>query len=201
MRQDGRLGKPIPTKEISSSGCIIREFADTVVIRVGFLASPLSGGPLGGVAPRSHCQTEEPGSGSALLQLIQDLRVVINGHISSKQHIHASVPQGSLIPEAQAYADDCTLAFTCDRRDWQDTVCRINLALDNIVTWSSRWQVSLTPDKTQALLIYRRQDIANLPVPDIQLEGRSLPLQSSISILGVEFDVGLTFTSHARRVA
>ncbi|KAG0710867.1 hypothetical protein GWK47_021905 [Chionoecetes opilio] len=106
-----------------------------------------------------------------------------------------------LIPEAQAYADDCTLAFPCDRRDWQDTVCRINLALDNIVTWSSRWQVSLAPDKTQALLISRRQDITNLPVPDIRLEGRSHPLQRSISILGVEFDAGLTFTSHARRVA
>ncbi|KAG0715070.1 RNA-directed DNA polymerase from mobile element jockey [Chionoecetes opilio] len=159
----------------------------------------------------------------ALLQLIQDylqdrtLRVVINGHTSSQQPIHASVPQGSvlgpllwnvyfndilqLIPEAQAYADDCTLAFPCDRRDWQDTVCRINLALDNIVTWSIRWQVSLVPDKTQALLISRRQDITNLPAPDIRLEGRSLPLQRSISILEVEFDAGLTFTSHARRVA
>ncbi|KAG0724822.1 RNA-directed DNA polymerase from mobile element jockey [Chionoecetes opilio] len=159
----------------------------------------------------------------ALLQLIQDylqdrtLRVVINGNTSSQQPIHASVPQGSvlgpllwnvyfndilqLIPEAQAYADDCTLAFPCDRRDWQDTVCRINLALDNIVTWSGRWQVSLAPDKTQALLISRRQDITNLPAPDIRLEGRSLPLQRSISILGVEFDAGLTFTSHARRVA
>ncbi|KAG0718178.1 RNA-directed DNA polymerase from mobile element jockey [Chionoecetes opilio] len=159
----------------------------------------------------------------ALLQLIQDylqdrtLRVVINGHISihGQQPIHATIPQDrvlgpllwnvyfndilQLIPEAQAYADDCTLAFTCDRRDWHDMVCRINLALDNIVTWSNRWQVSLAPDKTQALLISRRQDIANLPVPDIQLEGRSLPLQRSI--LGVEFDAGLTYTSHARKVA
>ncbi|KAG0715433.1 hypothetical protein GWK47_011933 [Chionoecetes opilio] len=47
---------------------------------------------------------------------------------------------------------NCTLAFPCDRRDWQDTVCRINLALDNIVTWSSRWQVSLAPDKTRLCL-------------------------------------------------
>ncbi|KAG0710865.1 hypothetical protein GWK47_021925 [Chionoecetes opilio] len=34
-----------------------------------------------------------------------------------------------------------------------------------------------------------------------EIEGRSLPFQRSISILGVEFDAGLTFTSHARRVA
>ncbi|KAG0719788.1 hypothetical protein GWK47_049766 [Chionoecetes opilio] len=45
------------------------------------------------------------------------------------------------------------------------------------------------------------QDIINLPAPDIRVEGRSLPLQRSISILGVEFDAGLTFTRHARRVA
>lgn len=32
---------------MSSSGCMIREFADTVVMRAGFLVSPLSGGPLG----------------------------------------------------------------------------------------------------------------------------------------------------------
>ncbi|KAG0724606.1 hypothetical protein GWK47_040281 [Chionoecetes opilio] len=80
-------------------------------------------------------------------------------------------------------------------------MCHINLALDNIVTWSSRRQVSLAPDKTQALLIPRRQDITNLPAPDMQLEGRSVPLHRSISILGVEFDTGLTFTSHSRRVA
>ena len=159
----------------------------------------------------------------ALLQLIQDylqgrtLRVVINGQTSAKHPIKASVPQGSvlgpllwnvffndilqLVPEAQAYADDCTLSFSCERKDWQDTVFRINLALENIVSWSRRWQVTLAPDKTQAMLISRRQDLPNLPAPKILLENKQLPLETSITILGVEFDTGLSFTDHVKKVA
>ena len=143
--------------------------------------------------------------------------MVINGHSSSQHPINASVPQGSvlgpllwnvyfndilqLIPEAQAYADDCTLSFTCDKQDWQNTVQRINLALRSIVSWGDRWQVTLAPEKTQAMLISRRQDIANLPALQIKLDGRTLPLHNSISILGVEFDAGLSFANHTKKVA
>ena len=145
------------------------------------------------------------------------LRVVVSGHTSNQHPINASVPQGSvlgpllwniyfndilqLVPEAQAYADDCTLAFSCDRHDWQETTHRINQALENIAAWSSRWQVTLAPDKTQAMLISRRQDINTLPPPNIHLEGRQLQLQDSITILGVEVDSRLSFTSHAKKVA
>ncbi|KAG0717073.1 hypothetical protein GWK47_055179 [Chionoecetes opilio] len=72
------------------------------------------------------------------------------------------------IPEAQAYADDCTLPFPATDVTGR-TRCRINLALDNIVTWSSRWQVSLAPDKTQALLISRRQAHPQTACTDIGL--------------------------------
>lgn len=159
----------------------------------------------------------------ALLQHIGDylqdraLQVVINGHTSSQHPINASVSQGrvlgpllwnvyfndilQLIPEAQAYADDCTLAFTSDRQDWQGTVCRINMALDKIVAWSGCWQVTLAPDKTQAMVMSHRRDINNLAGPGIQLEGKTLPLQDSISILGVEFDAGLSFTNHAKKIS
>lgn len=158
-----------------------------------------------------------------LLQLIQDylqgrtMQVVVNGHSSTEFPVGASVPQGSvlgpllwnvyfndilqLIPEAHAYADDCTLSFSCDRNDRQSTITRINQALQSIVSWGRRWQVTLAPEKTQVMLISRRRESTNAALPDIYLEDRRLPLQRSITILGVEFDDNLSFTNHVRQVA
>ncbi|XP_050715616.1 uncharacterized protein LOC126998200 [Eriocheir sinensis] len=75
------------------------------------------------------------------------------------------------------------------------------MALDKIIAWSGCWQVTLAPDKTQAMVISRRRDINNLAGPGIQLEGKTLPLQDSISILGVGFDAGLSFTNHAKKIS
>ena len=160
-----------------------------------------------------------------LLQLLQDYlgartsSTVVSGHTSAPHPVSAGVPQGSvlgpllwnvyfndilqLIPEAHAYADDCTLTFVCDRTDSQATITKINRALDTIVSWGRRWQVTLAPEKTQLLHISRRRqaDGQPRPQPAIFLEGRRLTPQDSINILGVEFDGGLTFTSHVRRVA
>lgn len=160
-----------------------------------------------------------------LLQLLQDYlcgrtsSTVVSGHTSAPHPVRAGVPQGSvlgpllwnvyfndilqLIPEAHAYADDCTLTFVCDRTDSQATMTRINRALDTIVSWGRRWQVTLAPEKTQLLHISRRRQAANQPRPQpaIFLEGRRLTPQDSVSILGVEFDAGLSFTKHTKKVA
>ncbi|KAG0718254.1 hypothetical protein GWK47_052787 [Chionoecetes opilio] len=70
-----------------------------------------------------------------------------------------------------------------------------------IASWGKRWQVTLAPDKIQAILISRRQDAVNWDQHAILLEGRKIHLQESVNILGVEFDSGLTYTSHVRKVA
>ncbi|XP_045118152.1 uncharacterized protein LOC123508465 [Portunus trituberculatus] len=156
-----------------------------------------------------------------LLLLLQDylrgryLRVVMNGQTSDQHPISASVPQGSvlgpllwnaffndllqLIPEAHAYADDCTLTFPCDSGDHCATVAHINQVLQTIVSWGHRWQVELAPDKTQVMLVSRRHSPPDTPT--ILLDGRALPLQASISILGVEMNSALTFTGHVRTIA
>ena len=83
--------------------------------------------------------------------------------------IEASVPQGSvigpllwnvyfndllhLVPEAEAFADDCTLSFTCDDTNRVETIIRINETLKKILIWASRWKITVAPDKTQILLI------------------------------------------------
>ncbi|MPC25737.1 putative RNA-directed DNA polymerase from transposon X-element [Portunus trituberculatus] len=90
-----------------------------------------------------------------------------------------------LVPEAQAYADDSTLTFTSDRNHLVD---RVNAVLQ------LPWQITLAPEKTQVLYISRRREDAHPPA--FFLEGKRLPLQQSISILGVEVDASLTFTTH-----
>lgn len=110
----------------------------------------------------------------SLLHLLQDylqdrsLRVVVNGQSSKTHSIGAGVPQGrvlgpllwnvffndllQLIPEARAYADDCTLTFPCDSTDHRATVANINYALETITSWGRRWQVDLAHDKTKSCL-------------------------------------------------
>lgn len=62
-------------------------------------------------------------------------------------------------------------------------------------------ELTLAPDQTQPMLITHRQDMNTLPAPEIQLEGRLLLLQGFFSILRVEIDSGLSYTSHAKKVA
>ena len=158
-----------------------------------------------------------------LLLLLQDylrgryLSVVMNGQSSNEHPISASVPQGSvlgpllwnaffndllqLIPETHAYADDCTLTFPCNSGDHRATVAHINQVLQTIVVWGRRWQVDLAPEKTQVMLVSRGHCFPDTPIPTILLDGRALPLQDSISILGVEMNSALTFTGHVKTIA
>ncbi|KAG0715309.1 hypothetical protein GWK47_012230 [Chionoecetes opilio] len=73
--------------------------------------------------------------------------------------------------------------------------------LQTVISWGRRWQVDLAPEKTQAILISRRQRPPDTPIPTILLGGRPVPLQRSISILGVEVNSVLTFTDHIRTIA
>ena len=143
------------------------------------------------------------------------LHVVLNGHTSSEHKIEASVPQGSvlgpllwniyfddilhLIPEAHAYADDCTLDFTCNQEEQHNTISHINETLQTIISWGKRWQVSLAPEKTQLMVISRRPRPPNLQA--IKLEGKELEYSSSINVLGIQFDSKLSFTDHVKELA
>ena len=142
-------------------------------------------------------------------------KVVVNGSESREHIIEASVPQGSvlgpifwniffddilhLVPEAQAFADDCTLSFECMDNNHIQTIHHINEALKSIISWSKKWQVTLAADKTQLMLISRRPRPLNSP--RIVLNNENISLQTSINILGVQFDEKLTFTDHVRELA
>ena len=157
-----------------------------------------------------------------LLMLLQDylqgrtLQAVVNGYTSSEHPIGASVPQGSvigpllwnvyfndllhLIPQALAYADDCTLSFTCENQNQQDIAKHVNNTLEFIIAWSKKWQVTFAAEKTQSMLITRSHaPMAQRPV--LLMDNKPLTYDSSIKILGVEIDSRLTFTDHVREIA
>ena len=91
------------------------------------------------------------------------LKVAVNGYTSKECKIGASVPQGSvlgpllwniyfndilqLIPEAYAYADDCTLTFTYSDEERKETIMKINETLKLISEWGEKWQITLAPEK------------------------------------------------------
>ena len=126
-------------------------------------------------------------------------KVFVNGSESREHIIEASVPQGSvlgpifwniffddilhLVPEAQAFADDCTLSFECMDNNHIQTIHHINEALKSIISWSKKWQVTLAADKTQLMLISRRPKPLN--APRIVLNNENISLQTSINILGL----------------
>ena len=156
-----------------------------------------------------------------LLSLIKDylqdrvLQVVVNGHTSKEHKIKASVPQGSvlgplfwniyfndilhLVPEAQAYADDCTLSFSCNKDNHHQTILHINETLKTITSWGKKWQVMLASEKTQLMLVSRRSRPTN--VPNIKLNGDEIIPEPNINILGIQFDETLSFAEHVKELA
>jgi len=90
------------------------------------------------------------------------------------------------------------LLFPCENDNHHAAVAHMNQVLQTIVSWGRRWQVDLAPDRTQLKLISRRQRTL---IPTVLLERRALPLQASITILGVEVSDTLTFNNHLRNVA
>ena len=145
----------------------------------------------------------------------REFQVVLGGQSSGLYKIGASVPQGSvlgplfwniyfndllqLIPGAHAYADDCTIGFPCKDGNHLATINHINETLKLIISWSKKWQVSLAPEKTQMMLISRK--LRSDSFPEIMLGKEILLPDSSINILGVQFDNKLAFTHHVKDLA
>ena len=147
----------------------------------------------------------------------RSLRVVVNGHTSTSFPVEASVPQGSVIgpllwnayfddllhstTAAAAYADDCTLSWTFKRDEAREVIESVNRQLADILAWGERWQVKFAPEKTQAMVISRSRQDADLLRGKLRLGRDTITLQDSVDILGVEVDSGLRFDRHLKKVA
>ena len=137
---------------------------------------------------------------------------MVNRHTSASFPVEASVPQGSVlgpilwniylidllqsIPSASAYADNCTLSWTYERGEAQAVVHSANALLSNIMAWGDRWQVKFALDKTQAMVVTRIYVDERELHGRLRMAGNTIPLQDSVSILGMEVDSRLLCEHH-----
>ncbi|KAG0718155.1 hypothetical protein GWK47_053025 [Chionoecetes opilio] len=96
--------------------------------------------------------------------------------------------------------DDCTLAFPCDRRDWQGQVCSYHLALDNIVTWRVDGRFTWPLTKTQACLSSEPGHRQPAWHRTYGLRAESLPFRDPSPSLGWSVMGNDLSSGHARRV-
>lgn len=99
-----------------------------------------------------------------------------------------------LIPEAYVYTDDCKISFI--REKYKRTTTDHAVCYHSSSHGADDGRLDLYQIKV--LLISHRQDLLT---PPITTERKRLNLTREISILGVQFDNHLTFTSHVKNVA
>ena len=80
----------------------------------------------------------------------------------------------------------------------KETLTNLNHTLETIRRWSETWQVTLAPQKTQALYITKR----NMPNDlGLQMGGAPIEFAREINILGLNIDSGLTFVNHVKEIS
>ncbi|XP_063869600.1 uncharacterized protein LOC135105396 [Scylla paramamosain] len=72
----------------------------------------------------------------------------------------------------------------------------MNVTLNRIVSWSSKWPVKFAPNKTQMSIISRSRTPLQL-----SLEGQAIRRQDEMDVLGVTYDSALTFRHYIERLA
>ena len=91
------------------------------------------------------------------------------------------------------YADDIAVWFSHPSVDRANQF--IQLALDHIYLWCSRWGLKVSPAKS-ATLIFSNQ-LAHLhPLNPLKINGENIPIVNTFKYLGVTLDRRLTFTPH-----
>ena len=106
-------------------------------------------------------------------------RVVIKGQKSSLGKIKAGVPQGSVLGpllflvyinditnvvnnQIRLFADDTTLFITVD--DPHEAALSMNIDLENINNWATKWLVNFNAQKTKSMLVSRKLETVNPPL-------------------------------------
>ena len=135
-------------------------------------------------------------------------RVTIKGESSNWGHIDAGVPQGSVLgpllflvyinditegisSNIRLFADDTSLYITVDDHERASEL--INLDLERLRTWATKWLVTFNATKTKSMVISNKR---NLVIPDIQLNNSILENVTQHTHLGVTLNYNLTWNCH-----
>ena len=155
----------------------------------------------------------------------RSLQVAIDGFLSNTFTTNAGVPQGSILSPTlfllyindllektknpiYSFADDSTLvsSFTLNARTTaaeqhrrrQHEVLHLNKDLEEILAWGDSNQVEFNEKKTQAAVFSKK---VNVTQPDIVMSGQSLPLASSLNLLGVNMEGNMSWHDHVADIA
>ena len=136
-------------------------------------------------------------------------RVILGGHNSTYKHIHAGVPQSSilgpllfliyvsdmttgLLSDVHQYADDTSLLITV--KDPLSALHIINHDLVILQKWADQWRVTFNPSKTNFMtLSLKKPRLAPIP---ITWNNVAIEESTEFSILGVTIVNDMTWGSH-----
>ena len=140
--------------------------------------------------------------------------VKVGGFVSSPKPLYAGVPQGAVISpslftilindlfdnipkcvENSLYADDGALWFTSP--SLEQAVTQIQSAMNSIMTWSQKWGLQLSLDKTKALIFTRKR---LKDVPKLYLFNSPIKYTNTFKFLGITFDKSLTWRPHIEHI-
>ena len=145
--------------------------------------------------------------------------VSIKGKKSSTRAVHYGVPQGSVLApllfslfindlpqsihngEMFLFADDATLSVR--GRSMPEIQSKLNLALEEVYTWTQKNKLLLNTNKTKVMVIGSRQKFQTLNDRRLHVQIKSTPIErvSQYKCLGIIIDDNLHFTKHIEKVA
>ena len=147
--------------------------------------------------------------------------VISNNKYSSWMALRAGVPQGSVLGpllfaayindlsqtlrhcKYMLYADDVVL-YTHTRPDSiNDTVGKLNLDLNSILEWTNKFDLTLNPRKSQAIIVGHQRSIRSLHstrITPVTLNETTIPYCSSVKYLGVYIDETLNWKPQVAHV-
>ena len=147
--------------------------------------------------------------------------VSFKGQQSTRSTLTSGVPQGSVSGpilftmytadvvriahhygvNIHCYADDLQLYIHCLPGDADAAVARLVNCIDAISSWLKENRLKMNPDKTQAIWLGSRQQLAHVNnKPMHLLDGTVIELSISVRNLGVTFDSTMTMANHVSAV-
>lgn len=133
--------------------------------------------------------------------------VKVNNDVSNIYQIDAGIPQGSVLgpvlytifthdmPSREditvaTYADDT--AFLCLRPSSSEASRILQLQLDNLQQWLTKWNIIVNTEKSCHISFTLRRENC----PPVLLNGNVIPSKDTVKYLGLHLDRRLTWKAH-----